>query len=171
MMDRRLLRVLATLAACAPITAEASPQPASVATPPGAKLILDAAAQGVQIYTCEKVNDGYRWVFFAPDAALFDASGRQIGIHFAGPTWQMQDGSKIVGTVEAKAAAPEPHAVAWLLLQVKSHAGNGLLSNVSLVRRVDTNGGTAPDTVCNETTSTQRARMRYTAHYLFYTMP
>lgn len=96
---------LATLAACAAATGALAQQP-TVAAPPGAKLLLDAAAQGVQIYTCKKESDGYRWVFSAPDAALFDAAGRQIGIHFAGPTWQMEDGSKIVGEVEARAPAP-----------------------------------------------------------------
>ena len=120
---------------------------------------------------CKKESDGYRWVFSAPDAALFDAAGRQIGIHFAGPTWQMEDGSKIVGEVEARAPAPEPHAITWLRLRVKSHAGNGVLSSVGLVRRVETHGGTAPETPCDATQAAVQARMRYTARYLFYTFP
>jgi hypothetical protein len=167
----RLPRVLATLAACAIAPAGAPAQQPPVGAPPGAKLVLDAAAQGVQIYTCEKKSDGYRWVFSAPDAALFDPTGRQVGTHFAGPTWQMQDGSRIVGEVAAQAPAAEPHAISWLLLHVKSHAGNGLLDNVGLVRRVDTHGGTAPDTGCDATKATEQARMRYTARYLFYTSP
>ncbi len=141
------------------------------AAPPGARLLLEAAAQGVQIYTCEKQSDGYRWVFTAPDATLFDVAGRQIGTHFAGPTWQMEDGSKIVGEVIAQDLAPEPHAIAWLLLRVKSHEGSGILSGANLVRRVDTKGGAAPTTVCNETQTLPQARMRYTAQYLFYAAP
>jgi hypothetical protein len=163
-MDRRLLFTLAGVAVLATSTA-ATAEEQRVAAPPGAKLLLEAAAQGVQIYTCEKGSDGYRWVFSAPDAALFDATGRQIGTHFAGPTLQVADGSKIVGEVVAQ--APEPHAIAWLLLRVKSHDGNGILSSVDLVRRVDTQGGVAPAAICDAT----QARMRYSARYLFYSAP
>ena len=98
MMNHRLLCALAgstVLASVIGATAEEQRVPA----PPGAKLLLEVAAQGVQIYTCEKATDGYHWVFIAPDAVLFDAAGRQIGTHFAGPTWQSEDGSKIVGEV------------------------------------------------------------------------
>jgi hypothetical protein len=142
-----------------------------VPAPQGAKLVLEAAAQGVQIYVCEKGGDGYHWVFKAPDAALFDASGRQVGTHFAGPTWQFADGSRIVGEVAAQAPAPEPHAIAWLLLRVKSREGSGVLSAVDLVRRVDTQGGVAPVATCDVTQAQTEARMRYTARYLFYTTP
>jgi Protein of unknown function (DUF3455) len=142
-----------------------------VTTPIGAKLLLHASAQGVQIYKCEKADDGYHWVFSAPDAALFDAMGQQIGTHFAGPTWQMQDGSKVVGEVVAQAPAPEPHAIAWLLLRVKSHDGNGVLSGVELVRRIDTLGGTAPAAGCDADHASAEVRMRYMASYLFYAAP
>jgi hypothetical protein len=108
-------------------------------------------------------------VFTAPDAALFDAVGRQIGTHFAGPAWQMDDGSRIVGEAVAQAPAPEPHAIAWLLLRVRSHEGHGILDHVGLVRRVETQGGAAPTTPC--TAAPAQARMRYTARYLFYAAP
>ena len=169
-MDLRHALVLAIASlACAMTGAQAKEQ--LVPAPLGARLVLDAAAQGVQIYTCENRNDGYRWAFSVPDAALFDAAGRQIGIHFAGPTWQMADGSKIVGKVEAKRASPDSHAVAWLLLRVQSHAGSGVLSGVTAVRRIDTRGGLAPSQGCDAARTAQQARMRYTARYLFYSVP
>jgi hypothetical protein len=169
-MDHRLMRPLAGLALLATAT-HATAQEQRIAPPPSAKLLLEAAAQGVQIYTCKQASDGYHWVFIAPDAALFDATGRQIGTHFAGPSWQLEDGSKIVGEVVAQAPASEPHAIAWLLLRVKAHDGHGLLSGVNLVRRVDTQGGAAPATICDATQATAQARMRYTARYLFYAAP
>ncbi len=169
-MDHRLLHALAGLALLAAVT-HATAQERSIAPPPNAKLLLEAAAQGVQIYTCKQANDGYHWVFIAPDAALFDTAGRQIGTHFAGPSWQLDDGSKIVGEVVAQAPAPEPHAITWLLLRVKAHDGHGLLSGVDLVRRIDTQGGAAPATICDATQATTQARMRYTARYLFYAAP
>jgi hypothetical protein len=162
-MDHRLLRLLAGLIVGFSATG-ASGEEQRVAAPPGAKLLLEATAYGVQIYTCKMEGDSRHWVFTAPEAALFDASGRQIGTHFAGPAWQMADGGKIVGEVVAQAPAPEPHAIAWLLLRVKSHEGTGVLSGVNVVRRIDTQGGTAPATACDAT----QARMQYTARYQFY---
>ena len=75
------------------------------------RLVLETVAQGVQIYTCEKAGRPLSLAFNAPDAALFDVFGRQVGIHFAGPSWQLQDASKIAGEVVAQAPAPEPHAL------------------------------------------------------------
>ena len=167
-MDRRVLGAFAGLIVTATANGAFAEDP-RVAAPPGAKLLLEAAAQGVQIYSCQKGSDGYHWAFVAPDAALFDATGRQIGTHFAGPTWQMDDGSRIVGEVMAKAAAPEANAIVWLLLRVKSHAGRGVLSDVGLVRRVDTQGGSAPAASCEA--RAPQARMRYAARYLFYATP
>ncbi len=169
-MNLARLHALAGLVVVATAT-WATAEEQRVAAPPGARLLLEAAAQGVQIYTCEKGSDGYRWVFSAPDAALFDAAGRQIGTHFARPTWQLADGSRIVGEVVAQAPAPEPRAVARLLLWVKSHGGNGILSGVALVRRIDTHGGVEPATTCDATRAAAQARMRYSAHYRFYAAP
>ena len=166
-MDHRLFLALVGLVAGAVATAAPAEVPLTAA-PPGGTLILEAAAQGVQIYMCQRGSDGFRWAFAAPEAALFDIAGRQIGTHFAGPTWQLEDGSQIVGEVVAQAPAPEPNAIAWLLLRVRSHQGNGVLVGADLVRRIDTQGGAAPTTACDGTQASRQARMRYTARYLFY---
>ena len=42
-----------------------------------------------------------------------------------GPTWNLNDGSAVIGEVIAKADAPEPNAIQWLLLRAKSHEGLG----------------------------------------------
>lgn len=113
MMNCRLLSPVASLIMAA-VTPLALADEQRVPAPPGAKLRLETTAQGVQIYTCEKGAGGDRWVFSAPEAALFDMTGRQIGIHFAGPTWQMEDGSSIVGKIVSQAPALEKHAITWL---------------------------------------------------------
>jgi hypothetical protein len=169
-MKPRLPVALACLIMVAGTTGSFAAAP-RVNAPPGAKLVLRAAAQGVQIYKCEKTADAYHWALSAPEAALFDPTGQQIGTHFAGPTWQMQDSSKIVGEVVTQAPAPEPHAIAWLLLRAKSHEGNGVLNGVDLVRRIDTHGGAAPATGCDADHESSQIRMRYTANYLFYAAP
>src|SRR5262245_29801133 len=99
--------------------------PTAVAPPPGATLLLEVEAHGVQIYACESEGAAFEWSFKAPEATLFDKQGRQIGTHFAGPTWKMDDGSTLVGEVIAKADAPAPGAIQWLLLRAKSHEGSG----------------------------------------------
>jgi hypothetical protein len=144
---------------------------AAVAPPAGATLVLEAAADGVQIYACEAKDNGFAWVFKVPEANLFDQSGRQIGTHFAGPTWKLEDGSAIVGDVAARADAPEAGAIPWLLLRIKSHDGTGLLTAVAFVRRANTKGGAAPAAGCDASHAGQSARMRYSAQYQFFSAP
>ena len=92
--------------------------------PANAPLVLEVEADGVQIYACEAKGQGFEWVFKAPEANLFDRQGRQIGTHFAGPTWKNNEGA-VVGEVAARADAPTAGAIPWLLLKAKSHEGSG----------------------------------------------
>ncbi len=130
--------------------------------------MLEVVAEGVQIYTCDPKDGGFEWSFKAPDANLFDKQGRQVGAHFAGPTWKIDDGSEVVGEVVAKADAPEPGAIQWLMLRAKSHKGPGALSKVAYIRRTETKGGLAPSTGCDAGHRAQQARMRYSAVYQFF---
>jgi hypothetical protein len=96
-------------------------------------------AKGVQIYEC---RDG-KWAFVAPEAELFDRSGKKIGTHYAGPHWEAADGSRIVGTVKQRADAPAGGNIPWLLLATKSVGNDGAFSKVSSIQRVATVGGVA----------------------------
>jgi hypothetical protein len=101
--------IAAALAAGLLLAATAQAAPAEIDVPHGAKRLLAAAAEGVQIYTCETGGQGFAWVFKAPEAALFDGDGRQSMTHFAGPSWKAEDGTTLVGEVMAKADAhPSP---------------------------------------------------------------
>jgi hypothetical protein len=40
-----------------------------------------------------------------------NGQGKRIGGHYAGPTWEANDGSKVVGEVLQRADAPRPGAV------------------------------------------------------------
>ena len=142
-----------------------------VAPPQGSALLLEAVADGVQIYTCEAKGSLFQWRFKAPEANLFDKQGRQIGTHFAGPSWKMADGSAIVGEVIAKADAPEKDAIQWLLLRAKSHEGRGILSDAAFIRRTDTKGGVAPAAGCDAGHVSEQARTRYSAVYQFFSAP
>jgi Protein of unknown function (DUF3455) len=160
--------VPAAIAAFTLFAGAAQADPAAVAPPAGAVLMLAAPAEGVQIYACDAKDQGFAWVFKAPEAALFDAEGRQILSHFAGPSWKSADGTTLVGEVAGKADAPAPGAIPWLLLKTKSHEGSGPLAKAGFIRRIDTKGGAAPAAGCDAGHAGNEARMRYSAVYEFY---
>jgi hypothetical protein len=139
-----------------------------VAPPRDAALLVEAAADGVQIYTCKARGNLFEWTFTAPEANLFDKQGRQVGTHFAGPTWRMADGSAVVGEVIAKVDAPERGAIQWLLLRAKAHEGQGMLAGAAFIRRTDTKGGVAPRAGCDANHVSEQVRMRYSAVYQFF---
>ena len=128
-------------------------------------------ARGVQIYECRARKDGggYEWAFVAPEADLLDAQGRAIGRHGAGPSWQSADGSRVVGTVKARADAPASVAIPWLLLSTKSSGPAGAFSNVTSIQRVNTVGGVAPAAPCTAQLAGTPARVPYTADYRLFT--
>jgi hypothetical protein len=137
--------------------------PDNLKAPAGTTLVIQANASGDQIYVC----DGSSWTFSRPDARLFDASGKQIGSHFAGPTWEWSDGSRVTGKAIAN-STPDPESVPWLLLEAKGHEGNGLLSSVTTIQRIETKGGKAPAAGCDAEHKGQEMRVHYTAIYRFY---
>ncbi len=165
----------------AALLATACASPSTVPVPETLKpaanetLAMIVAAKGVQIYECRARKDGtgVEWAFVAPDADLFDAYGMPIGRHGAGPYWQARDGSRVVGSVKARADAPNPGAnpgaIPWLLLTTKSTAAQGAFSATTSIQRVNTVGGVAPATGCNADATGKSTRVPYTADYVFYT--
>jgi len=141
---------------------------ATVAPPAHASLLFDAQADGVQIYACETADMGPEWVFKAPEASLFDAEGRQIGTHFAGPSWKLADGSEVTAAPVEKLDAPVSGAIPWLLLEVKTKRGSGRFAAVATIRRANTKGGAAPTTGCDASHVGEQVRMRYSATYQFF---
>jgi hypothetical protein len=125
----------------------------------------------VQIYECTSKPEtpgSFTWTFQAPEAALADRWGRSIGRHYAGPTWELRDGSRVVGEITARDPGPDPAAIPWLLLRAKSTSGTGALSRTQSILRVRTAGGIAPSTPCTEAQAQALVRVPYTAAYYFY---
>ena len=132
------------------------------------KPYLAVPAKGVQIYVCNKNDAGaYVWTFKGPEAELADAAGKTIGKHYGGPTWEGSDGGKVVGAAKASAPAPGGNAVPWLLLDIKSRDGFGQFTQAAAILRVNTVGGTAPTTGCDEAHAGSEQRVPYTATYYF----
>jgi hypothetical protein len=146
--------------------AEGQTQPSAPDTlkpPAGEHLQAHAHASGQQIYTC----DGSKWILSGPDAKLFDQAGQKVGSHFAGPTWQWSDGSRVTGKPIAS-ATPDPESIPWLLLTATGHTGDGVMKNVANIQRLQTKGGKAPANGCEESHKGAQARVSYTADYYFY---
>jgi hypothetical protein len=145
--------------------------PATLRPPAGQVVYLEALATGVQIYQCMSRADepsSYEWAFRAPEAALDDRLGRSLGRHYAGPTWESLDGSKVVGETEARDPGPNPSAIPWLLLRAKATAGGGTFGQAKSIQRLQTVGGVAPSEPCGATNAKQIARVPYAASYYFY---
>ncbi len=157
---------------CATVPGIAVPDvPASLRPPSGQVVYLEALASGVQIYEClpkPAEPSTYEWAFRAPEAALVDRSGRSLGKHYAGPTWESVDGSKVVGESKARDPGPNPSAIPWLLLGAKATMGEGTLGHAKSIQRVQTVGGVAPSEPCSAANAGQVARVPYAASYYFY---
>ena len=161
---------LASLAGCATTKTVAPPEtPASLRPPAGQSVYVEALATGVQIYECaQKTDSSFEWAFKAPEASLSDRSGRSLGKHYAGPTWESTDGSTVVGETKAREASPTPNAIPWLLLTAKSNTGSGVFATARSIQRLATVGGAAPAEACTAANLKQVARVPYTATYYFY---
>jgi Protein of unknown function (DUF3455) len=108
---------------------------------PGESVVVTAHAAGAQIYECKVDASGkLNWQFREPIATLL-VDGKTMGRHYAGPTWELEDGSRIVGKVLAKVPGANANDIPWLKLEVISHQGEGQLSSVTAVQRINTSGG------------------------------
>jgi hypothetical protein len=162
---RSLVGLLVTAAATLSMTqtAFAAEVPGAIAVPEGNKLYLKAHATGVQIYSC----NGQAWSFSGPRADLYDRHGKLLGTHFAGPTWQAKDGSKVIAA-RVDGVNVDPTAIDWLLLSATSTTP-GRFGTTTYIQRVNTTGGLVPPAAdCNASTAGTVEEVPYTADYRFF---
>ena len=124
---------------CAPPTMAAPDQRAGLAVE-GRTPAATLHAEGVQIYECRAGASGSTWQFREPLATLM-REGRTVGRHFAGPSWELADGSAVTGKVAAQAPGDTARDITWLRLDVTDRRGAGGLSEATAVQRVNTRGG------------------------------
>lgn len=142
--------------------------PPQLQPPANEQLLLEVHAKGDQVYTCKNDGAQFSWTLKTPDAQLFDKDGKPFGKHFAGPSWEANDGSRVVGKAVANAPSPNADSIPWLLVKVASHEGTGALSTATSIQRLNTKGGKAPASGCDAAHADQEIRMPYSADYLFY---
>ena len=138
--------------------------PVAIAAP-GEVLITTAHAVGAQVYECKFDSAGkLAWQFREPIATLFIA-GKTVGRHYAGPSWEMTDGSAVTGKFAAQAPGAAPNDIPLLRLETASWRGTGQLSRITTIQRLNTRGGRA-DALCDSAGT--YLSVPYTADYAFY---
>jgi hypothetical protein len=129
-------------------------------------VLLRVHARGDQVYKLQKFDAGkLDWKLQGPEATLRGPS-RITGRHYAGPTWELSDGSKVTGVKIAEHASDEKFAIPWLLLAVKSHEGAGLLETATYIQRINTTGGQPPPVGLAK--EGDEIKIPYVADYVFY---
>jgi len=167
---RSLIGTVAILTAYVSGVRMLSPLPAAAEVPdaiaaPGEIPVTSVHAVGAQVYECQYSPAGKLvWQFREPVATLL-ISGKTVGRHYAGPTWEMSDGSAVSAKVLARAPGASSNDIPLLKLEVTTRHGSGKLTNVTTVQRLNTQGGTA-DGACDS--SGALLSVPYTADYVFY---
>ena len=139
------------------------PLPDAIAAP-GETVVLSVHAEGAQVYECKAGADGkLAWAFREPIATLL-SEGKTAGRHYAGPNWELADGSAVAGKAAGNAPGATAADIPWLKLDVTSHRGNGALTPVTTVQRINTHGGKL-DGACDKAGEFRSAP--YSAEYVF----
>jgi hypothetical protein len=147
-----------------PLPASAGELPDEIFAP-GEIPVANVHAVGAQVYECKVGADGHLvWQFREPIATLFIA-GKTVGRHYAGPSWEMTDGSAVSGKVAGRAPAAKPSDIPLLKLEVAARRGQGQLADATTILRLNTRGGAA-DGMCDSPGAF--LSVPYTADYAFY---
>ena len=160
--------LLAAASTVLSLSVAAQQVPPQLQPPANEKLLLRVHAKGDQVYTCKGDAGQFAWALKAPDAQLFDKDGKPFGKHFAGPSWEASDGSRVTGKAVANAPSPDADSIPWLLVNIVSHEGSGVLSSATTIQRLNTKGGKAPASGCDAANAGKELRVQYSADYLFY---
>ncbi|HEU4377925.1 MAG TPA: DUF3455 domain-containing protein [Hyphomicrobiaceae bacterium] len=125
-----------------PLAAVRAQVPDAIAAP-GETVVATIHAEGAQVYECKADTAGKLvWQFREPIATLL-VDGKTVGRHYAGPNWELADGSAVVAKVSGRAPGATPKDIPLLKLEATSHRGSGQLSGVTTIQRLNTKGGVA----------------------------
>lgn len=138
----------------------------------GQAVLLSLTGKGSQIYVCQNASGSYSWKLQGPDAKLYGDSDEVVGRHFAGPTWEANDGSRITGKLLASVPSPDPNSIPWLLLIAITHNDvKGIMTPIKSIQRLNTKGGTPPARSCEAANKDEKFASPYEADYYFYGEP
>ena len=163
---KMLLGVSSLLSLVLPATAPAQ----SLSAVNKAAILATFHAEGAQLYECKPDTSEQAgktgalvWQFREPIAALL-VDGKTVGRHYAGPNWDVADGSGVKGKSVKSSPAPDASDIPWLELEVVDHRNKGILSEAVTVLRINTKGGLAQGSCDSEG---KYLSIPYAADYVF----
>jgi Protein of unknown function (DUF3455) len=141
-LKRFSLQAFAAAAVIAASPSSAGADSPAVTAAPNEALVVVVNAVGAQVYECKPDARGqFTWQFREPIATLL-IDGKTVGRHFAGPNWELTDGSAVTGKVIARAPGATAKDIPLLKLEVTSRREGGRLASVTRIQRLNTVGGT-----------------------------
>ncbi|GHB27522.1 DUF3455 domain-containing protein [Salinicola rhizosphaerae] len=162
------LTLTAALFGSFPLVTNADMTPDAVTPPSGNEIAMKTVGVGEITYACEMKDGDYAWVFKGPDAKLNDSDGNQVGSYYGPPaTWESSDGSKITGTQIGTADGGEGN-IPLQLVEANPAEGEGHMSGVTYVQRLETRGGVAPASSCSADNAGDSEVVEYQANYNFF---
>ncbi|WP_432720738.1 DUF3455 domain-containing protein [Jeongeupia wiesaeckerbachi] len=165
--------LLLTACASSPTMQQSSlPEPIRVSPPD--ELLMHTTGVGEITYECRAKKDAagqFEWAFAGPKAVLYDQGRNVVGKYYAGPTWEMTDGSKVTGAQVAVSPAPQPGNIPLQLVKANPPSATGKMVVVSFIQRINTKGGVAPALPCASVNAGEKRQVAYEADYLFYAAP
>lgn len=163
--------LLAAANAQAQTDADQKGLPSLIQVAAGNALVLEASAEGKITYECSKEKDPlttYKWVMVGPNAVLKNSEGQEIGDYSGPPArWASKDGSFVTGSQVAVSRNGEKN-IPYQLVKADVSGGFGVMTAVSYVQRVNTQGGVAPARKCTADNAGDKVDVDYTADYRFW---
>jgi hypothetical protein len=130
----------------------------------GEVVVASVHAEGAQVYECKTNASGtLAWHFREPIATLIE-NGKSVGQHYAGPNWELADGSTVAAKATARANGATTADIPLLKLEVTKRSGQGRLTDVTAIQRLNTKGGVAEGACI---TAGAFLSVPYTATYTF----
>jgi hypothetical protein len=156
--------------AAAQTTGAAPVIPDAIKVPAGNVLLFQAFGRGVQIYNCPTNADSNPTPFTilysnADQKRIIGTMDRPDGQ----PRWSDLVGNSVIAVRQVVVPSPNPANVPFVLLKAQAHfgPGNGMLSLVTFIQRVNPNGGSAPVGGCMNKNQAQES-LPFSATFLFY---
>lgn len=170
MLKPAVAAVLLAVAGTAVAQADNAALPEPVRVPAGNTVKLETIGVGEITYECRENKDkpgAFAWAFVAPVAALNDLQNKTVGKYYGGPTWEASDGSKVTGKQVGVAPGGNGN-IPLQLVKAEPAMGQGAMTGVSYIQRIETKGGVAPAAPCDASTKGAKQQVGYQAKYVFY---
>jgi len=108
----------------------------------GEVLVATIHAEGSQVYECKANASGALvWQFREPVATLIE-NGKTVGRHYAGPHWELADGSLVAAKVATRANGATTADIPLLKLEATKR-NSGRFADITTIQRLNTKGGVA----------------------------